>query len=332
MQTNNETNGQDDLQIDLNEAERAANEKFQKPRHDIKYIAAAARRGPSAVDDVEGYASRQWREANSELIQIVKRQLAFVMMSIPHTDKRLQEAYAQLKKASGYKVSDGGPAVPWTIGDIIWLVVLYIISCLMLLVGWNTVAQALLNSGLPSFTEHPLAAYAFSLIPTGFAVLLKAARHILTNPEFERRYCMAVLIGAFVFGLLWAVLFAQTFRGMTQSTAEIIRNAGNTTNNDGGWFYITCSILADALIAASIWNACDNIRRKHKGARAMRDPDYKPREEAVKQLENRRSREERVKSTLEGKIEAIEPSRKRFIDEAVGLFNDFLKTQPNLQS
>jgi hypothetical protein len=76
------------------------------------------------------------------------------------------------------------------------------------------------SSGIRAF-ENVISAYLFSGIPIALAACLKALSAHIEDSGRRRVYTLSVWGIGFLFGMTWAFLFANTFPGLTQSTADL---------------------------------------------------------------------------------------------------------------
>ena len=178
--------------------------------------------GRAGESDVRETAAHSFGAVNNSHVEEIHGILELLEHAIAGAGKHIREISGGMNPAKRY-IHTNASGTPWTKASRILFWFFIIISIALLAVGINTDANVLRASGIPAF-ENPIAAYLFSGIPIALAACLKGLSAYVEGDSRRRIYIIIVWVIGFVFGVLWAFLFAETFRGLTQTTAEIVRS------------------------------------------------------------------------------------------------------------
>lgn len=272
--------------------------------------------------DVRNFHSRLFLEHNKELVTRCSHLAAQLKADLDGITRHITELSCINDNTKRYQ-EFLMESVPWTRFSRIQVIVLACFSLLLLAVGINTIAQVLLASGIPGF-ESAWRCYLFSVIPIGLAFAFKCLRSLIGSPRGQLIYTLGIWLGGLGFGLFWTVLFAQTFPAMTQSTPDLINrlSSSGTTNTGGssGYILIVVSILAESLLAAGSWLTIQDIVAQHQPSLRVDSPAFEKTQHDLDHWLRRRCEQEDIRGKLQGKIEAIEEARVRFMEQAAGYF------------
>ena len=311
--------------VSLKEVVSLAAESIQAPPLNREYVKSiAAVRGPEGETEVRSYHDRFFNEKNAELLARCHQMKERITSDRVGIIAQLQELSRINKHTDRYQELNR-ESIPWTKFSRIQVLLLVLFSLLLLAVGINTTGQILMNSGIPGF-EHAWRAYLFSLIPIGLAFGFKYLRVFLTEQHRKTRYTLAIWSMGLFFGVVWAVLFAQTFPAITQSTADIINSISldQSKPNHGhvaGIILIVVSILAESLLAAGCWLTIETIVERHQPSTRINNPAYEKTQSDVNEWLKRKYEQDDICGKIDGKIRAIEEAKHRFADEAAALFH-----------
>lgn len=303
-------------------------EPVHTPQINKNYIQAnAVSRGPVAEADVREYHSRLFLEANAQLRQACYRLITTVGHNIAGLDRQIQEVSEIAESTKRYKDSFGG-GLPWTLFSKLQVIVLALFSVLMILIGLNTVATVLMSAGNPVWNTW-WRCYLFSAVPVGLAFGLKIYKGWIEDPAKAMHYCRVITVLGLLFGTIWAAMFGSMFQGLTQSTAEILSDITNPTSHKTSTLfqavYTVVTFLAESTIAASCWLSIENTMHKHQPNTRQPNEARSAAQNDLNQLVSVKASEETMRAQLEGKLDAMEHSRKRYVEEAVAVYWDIAK-------
>lgn len=313
---------------------KVAAQPVVEPTVDKKLIRTLAiTRGAGGEAECRIVHLNQFESGNAELLAQAQRLDEQLKVEEEGADRHIHELTAIQNRTDRYR-EQAEPSAPWTGFDIVQVVVLALMSVVLLAVGINTNASVLQSSGIPVF-EDLWRAYLFSFIPVGLAVAVKVpGSHIsLKSRRLAYTYCVWGL--GLLFGVVWAVEFARTFPGMTQSTAEIIASltdprAGDSDGHANGSFVLV-AMLAEVFLAGGCWLTIQLISEKHAPSSRTDNPAYSKVQADLTHWQRRQAENRRLAGRLSGKINAINNTRDRFLGEAMGCFHAAVKLAVNDQ-
>jgi len=125
----------------------------------------------------------------------------------------------------------------------------------VLLMGMSNIYSNLMASGTVIFIEKPWLAIALSaLLPTGSAAL-KFVTNFMAFDRSRKRYAICVNILTAIALLVWTVLFAQNFAGIT---GEIDWPLLDDSDSNGALF-VWIQLIAELLVGASLFLVLEDI-------------------------------------------------------------------------
>jgi hypothetical protein len=325
--------------VSLKEAMAVANEELARPSIDEVYIKnIASSRGPIGEEDIRHYHAKLYNERIIELLAKCGRMLASATVDLEGINQHIKELSAIVHATERYR-DFNNQSTPWTTAAWIQVIILICVSILLLAVGINTVAQVLHASGTPGF-EQAWRCYLFSFLPVGIAFGLKGLRHFIQDPKQVVTYSVAIWLVGLALAFLWVLLFAQRFPGLTQSVADIVSSisvSGNESkSHSGDTLFIFVSMLGETFLAAGCWLTAEAIVHRHSPPVRQNNPAYEKAHSDLDHFLNRRCEQQTIIGKINGKMQAIEEARKRFVEEAVGSFraavNSYQQAQNILQN
>ncbi len=309
-----------------------AQQPVRMPREDKELIRALAiTRGHSGEPECCDYHTRSIDSSNAELLEQCRRLDEQVRVEESGAQRHIEELTRILEHTDRYR-EQAEPTVPWTNFDIVQIVLLALMSLVLLAVGINTNASVLQSSGIPVF-ENLWRAYLFSFIPVGLAVAVKMPGSHIALKSRRLAYTYGVWGLGLLFGVVWAVQFANTFPGMTQSTADIIAsltdpsagaNQGHSNNS-----FVLVAMLAEVFLAGGCWLTIQLISEKHAPCTRTDNPAYLKAQSDLTHWQRRQAENRRLAGILAGKIRAINEAREQFVGGAMAYFRAAVKLAVN---
>lgn len=278
--------------------------------------------GSDGETRVRNYHSRLFLEHISELLTRCTQLRDQLQSDLAGIERHIAELSGINDRTARYQEQTGA-TLPWTRFAGIQVTILAVFSLLLLAVGINTTAQVLLASGIPGF-ENPWRCYLFSLIPIGIAFGLKYLRFFIPAPAARTAYAVFIWIAGILSGFIWSLLFAKTFPGLTQSTADIINSLATATNNapggPSGPAMIVVSIVAESLLAAGCWLTIEDIFGHHQPPLRVDSPAFQKTQRDLDHWLRRHYEQDELLGKVQGKLGSIEEAKQRLMEEAASYF------------
>lgn len=291
---------------------------------------ALGRAGESVVRET---SARAFGAANNEHVEEIHGVLPLIEDTVKGAQKHAKEISGSMNPKDRYiHVNKNG--TPWNKADLVKVWLLLILSVLLLAVGLNTNATVLRASGIRAF-ENGIGAYLFSGIPIALAACLKALAAHIDDSGRRRLYTVGVWVIGFSFGIAWAFLFAGTFPGLTQSTAEVVRSlteAGSGTQPpESNVSFIFVAIMAEAFLAAGAWLTAHAIAEKHELEEITDNPAYLKRQSDLDYWTRIHHDNVQMCGLLTGKLRRMEDESRCYVEKSVNYFRAALKVSADSQ-
>jgi hypothetical protein len=277
-------------------------------------------------------SNRKFGAANSQHTEEIHGILPFIEGTVKGAQKHIWEISGGMNPKDRYiHVNKNG--TPWTKADRTKLWFLIVLSGLLLAIGINTNATILRGSGIRAF-ENGISAYLFSGIPIALAACLKALAAHIEDPRRRRVYTIGVWVIGFLFGIAWAFLFAGTFPGLTQSTADLVRSlteTGSGVRPESNVSFIFVAIMSEAFLAAGAWLTAHTIAEKHELEEITDNPAYLKRQSDLDYWTTVYHDNVQICGLLTGKLRRIEDESRCYIERSVNYFRAALKASADSQ-
>lgn len=315
-----------------NEIGIVASQAVLVPREDKEFIRATAiTRGHGGEADCRDYHTRCFDSNNAELLEQCRRLDEQLRVEESGAQRHIKELSQILEHTDRYR-EQAEPTVPWTKFDMVQVGLFALMSIVLLAVGINTNASVLQSSGIPVF-ENPWRAYLFSFIPVGLALAVKVPGSHISLKSRRLAYTYWVWGLGLLFGVVWAVQFANTFPGMTQSTADIIASLTGPSAGSGDGHsnnsFVLVAMLAEVFLAGGCWLTIQLISEKHAPCSRTDNPAYLKPQSDLTHWQRRQAENRRLAGILAGKIRAINEAREQFVGAAMGYFRAAVKLAVN---
>lgn len=315
-------------------ANAIVNRDLVTPEIDCAGIRATAiAMGRSGEPVVQETSRRAFGAANSQHIEEIHGILPFIEGMVKGAQKHMREISEGMKPADRY-IHAQRTGTPWTRADWgkFWFLIL--MSLFLIGVGTNTTASVLRSSGIRAF-ESAISAYLFSGIPIALAACLKALATHIVDSHRRKVYTVVIWVIGFVFGMVWAYLFAQTFPGLTQSTAELVRSltesGGAGTGSEGRASFVFVAIMSEAFLAAGAWLTAHAIAEKHELEEIADNPAYAKRQEDLDKWSAVYHDHVQLCGLLTGKLRRIDDASRCYVEKSLNYFRAALKSSADSQ-
>ena len=330
---NNKGNGHYGSRDLASRAEATVKGEIVVPEIDCAGIRATAIAMGRAGDPVvRETSSRAFGAVNNEHVEEIHGIYQLMENAAKGAQKHIKEISAGMNPKDRYiHVNNNG--TPWTKADRTKVWFLIILSFLLLGIGMNTNATVLRSSGIRAF-ENGIGAYLFSAIPIALAACLKALAAHIDDAGRRRLYTVGVWVIGFFFGIAWAFLFAGTFPGLTQSTADLVRSlteAGSGARPESNISFIFVAIMSEAFLAAGAWLTAHAIAEKHELEEITDNPAYLKRQSDLDYWSKIHHDNVRICSLLDGKLRRIEDESRCYVEKSVNYFRAALKASADSQ-
>jgi hypothetical protein len=290
----------------------------------------SGRAGESSVREA---ATRNFGAVNNQHVEEIHGVLEMLEHAIAGAGRHSREISNGMNPARRY-IHTHSNGTPWTKADRVKFWFFILTSVGLLAVGINTVANVLRSSGIPAF-ENPLAAYLFSGIPVALAVCLKGLSAYVEGDSRRRNFIVGIWGIGFLFGVLWAFLFAETFRGLTQTTAEIVSDLARTGNAtaepNSNWLFVFVAILAETFLSAGCWLTAQTIAEKHQLEELADNPAYLKQQKDLDRWGKIYHDYVQLRGRLNGKLQAIEDKSRAHVENTLNYYRAALKAAADNQ-
>ena len=226
---------------------------------------------PDAVEIITDHAKTAWSARNGEALQFAELLAKESREQANRAQRRLKAALERLSgtkpRVTMARYRSGDDAAPqgqdikfqnWN-----WYDKLITISCastmaLLLGLGVANVAITILGSGVPVFLEQPYLAWMLGALVPAAAMSIKSGYHLMDLDSSRRTYANGIFGLSGILIVIWVVLFALSFEGVT---GEIVWDEFGEDVHSGGdaigtWRNIV-QILGEITIGASLFLVID---------------------------------------------------------------------------
>ena len=229
---------------------------------------------------------------------------------------------------------DTRPAAPWNLWDqtMFWIAAVGI-ACLLVF-GVLNISFNLLESGIVTFTEHPVRAYLWAaLLPVG-ALAVKIGWDFLESSRRQGIYLWTCLGIGMVAVLVWVAAYASVYPALSLTTEERIahlsvRDEGGSTGGSpsfapGGakqidMLIVAAQAIAEICLSAALGIYMTRLYAKHRPVRLARNPAFTQHDEERRLLEESIARERLSLADAKGNEDRLEHQLNAFVAYAKSL-------------
>lgn len=231
---------------------------------------------------------------------------------------------------------DTRPNAPWNAWDrtMFWVAAAAVVS--LLVFGVFNISFNLIESGIITFTEHPVRAYLWAaLLPVG-ALAVKIGWDLLESRRRRTTYLWTCLVLGVVSVLVWVVAYASVYPALSMTTEERIAGlsiaedaaagGGLSALNGSGVKHIDMIIvaaqaLAEICLSAALGIYMTQIYARHRPVRLAVNPTFKQLDQERRALEERVSSERLAFAEALGDSQRLENQLEAFVAYAKSLFH-----------
>lgn len=186
---------------------------------------------------------------------------------------------------------EGTPFGRWPIQDRATLVLASLTSIAVVATGCSNVFANLMSAGIPVFLEHPALAWTLSAIVPAGAFVLHAGVSFLDLERTRRTYAKGIFAATGILLLIWTVLFAMNFSGVSGSfdVLSLGESSGSATA------FVWVQLASEIVIAAALFLVIESLCAKHQPDHYARNPEH---EQLATSLQSAVSTQERLRNEL----------------------------------
>ncbi|HAV62598.1 MAG TPA: hypothetical protein DCY13_09560 [Verrucomicrobiales bacterium] len=226
---------------------------------------------------------------------------------------------------------DTQPSAPWNLWDrtMFWLAAIGVVG--LLVFGVFNISFNLLESGIITFTEHPVRAYFWAaLLPVG-ALAVKVGWDLLENRRCRMIYLWTCLTIGLVSVVAWVAAYASVYPALSMSTAERIASLTVTDASPGAsltaggvktidMIIVIAQGLAEICLSAALGIYMTQLYGRHRPVSLARNPVYKQLDGERRRLEEQVTRERLALAEARGGESRLENQLSAFVAYARSLF------------
>lgn len=150
----------------------------------------------------------------------------------------------------------------WQFKDQLFMVVTSMALIGALIMGAANVYANLMASGVGIFLTNPYLAIAISLLLPIAATAIKNLSHYIHNPLIRRRYGLAIYGLTLVLLVVWAILFAQSFSGISGGF-DASALLEESTSSDSGAALVWSQMMLELLMGSALFLTIEEIASKY---------------------------------------------------------------------
>jgi hypothetical protein len=256
------------------------------------------------------------------------QKLAQTKLEAPHVETRQKSTGSQLdtleKKQRGTKMriksapeAVNGQSVPFLRRrkpDQVMGVAFGLGLSVVLPLGVANVYSNLLGSQLEVFEANPWLALGLSFILPIASLSLKGVTNFIELDTHRRRYALGVYFISFLLILIWALLFAQNFAGVSVGTDWDIDNSSSGTP------FVLAQLLLELFCGAALALALEEIQIKYSPEGYCQNPEWVELKVSIKAIRAEYDTLHIKWCEMQSQIHTLEAQRAIFIQERVAQF------------
>jgi hypothetical protein len=228
------------------------------------------------------------------------------------------------------------PTAPWNFWDrtMFWLAGAGVFC--LLVFGVFNISFNLLESGIVTFTDHPIRAYLWAaLLPVG-ALAVKIGWDLLENGRRRDNYLWACLTIGLAAVLVWVAAYASVYPSLSMTTEERIANLSVRDRGDaatgfgasltrGGvkridMIIVAAQAVAEICLSAVLGIYMTRLYSRHRPVRLARNPSFDQHDEDRGRLEVALTRERLALADAIGHESSLEHQLSAFVAFARSLY------------
>ncbi len=226
---------------------------------------------------------------------------------------------------------DTQPNAPWNNWDrtMFWVAAVAVVS--LLVFGVFNISFNLLESGIITFTEHPVRAYLWAaLLPVG-ALAVKVGWDFLQSPRKRDAYLWTCLGLGVLAVLVWVAAYASVYPSLSMTTEERIANlsiasvGSSSALTSGGvkridMIIVAAQALAEICLSAALGMYMTQLYARHRPVRLAVNPTFRQLDQERRALEEGIAKERMNLADATGGEGRLEHQLSAFVAYAKSLF------------
>ena len=268
------------------------------------------------------------------------RQSAEVRLSA--LEPRLQQVHRTLASHERFVatmddgVPDDKPSAPWNLWDRFMFGSAAIGVLALLIFGVFNISFNLLESGIVTFSSHPIRAYFWAaLLPVG-ALAVKVGWDFLRSRQLRDLYLWTCLTTGVLSVFAWVLAYASVYPSLSRTTDEQIEAlsvfANGNPATDSFWgttangvkridmILVATQAAAEICLSAALGIYMTQIYQRHRPVRLAENPSFTQWEEDRRSLEEEVARERTTLAVALGNQNRIEEQLAIFVAYARSLY------------
>lgn len=225
---------------------------------------------------------------------------------------------------------DTEPTAPWNLWDRAMFVVGVLAVLGLLVFGVFNISFNLLESGIATFTEHPLRAYLWAaLLPVG-ALAVKVGWDFLESRRARSIYVWTCLATGVLAVFAWVAAYASVYPSLSQTAEDQIASLRLHEPVEGtvapgvkrvDMVLVAAQAVAEICLSAALGMYLTQLYARHRPVRLARNPTFMQLEAEQRQLESGVAEERLALAAARGDSARLENQLSVFITYARSLFD-----------
>lgn len=202
----------------------------------------------------------------------------------------------------------------WGLKDKILLFVTGLALIGAMVMGTANIYANLLASGVTIFLTKPYLAVVIALLLPIASIAIKNITHYIHNPLFKRRYGLGIYAVTLVLLLVWGVLFAMNYTGVTGGfdPAALLDDSGST---DTGAALVWAQLMLELLMGSALFLTIEEIAGHYAPESFMPNMAYFEAEKAHQTAQKKHEKIEENYAGKHGRLVQLAAEQQKYINE-----------------
>lgn len=194
---------------------------------------------------------------------------------------------------------------------------------LLLGLGVANVAITILGTGIPVFLERPYLAWMLGGLVPAAAMSVKSGYHLFELDRTRRIYAFLIYGFSGLLVLVWIILFAVSFEGVTGDIEwESFGAESESTGVSTAAFRNMIQIAAEILIGASLFLVIDRVQATYSARYSAKNPKWIEANKRVETLEGPTQEAHAYAVACEARTLQTQAALRVHVSEALALLRD----------
>ena len=296
----------------------------------VKNLAQAGHEG--ALQEVGEFHESLFLHLHGEDLEKCRQRAALSEDRLDDLSARLRDTRERLtgENPNVPVVENGSPDVepssPWNMWDrTMFFVAGFAVICLLVFGVFN-ISFNLLESGIVTFSEHPIRAYLWAaLLPVG-ALAVKIGWDLLGATRKRDVYVWTCLSIGFLALITWVAAYASVYPSLSMTTEERIASlsvggasaAGGVKTVD--MVIVAAQAVAEICLSAALGIYMTQLYSRHRPVKLVINPTFQKLDQERRTLEEKIEKERMSLAGSLGQKQKLEHQLKAFVSYAKSLF------------